>query len=89
MRAVAGRRSWRVIVVLVLLVGLCGTGTVLYFDERNTRQETRELSVPTVPDWVELDLTTQEVDVETQQLTLYLTAVPHGGLAQSRPRSSR
>ncbi|MER5637980.1 DUF4436 family protein [Kitasatospora sp. NPDC002227] len=80
------RRS-RFAIVLVLLAVLVGAGIALYLDERDTRQETRELAVPTAKDWVELDVTSQDIDPGTGQLTLYVVPVPHGSLAQDQDNS--
>ncbi|GAA1955952.1 DUF4436 family protein [Kitasatospora viridis] len=76
-------RHNRFALLTLLLLVLVGAGLALYFNERDTRQQTRELSLPTVADWVELDITAQDIDSSTQQLTLYVTAVPHGALAEA------
>ncbi|MFD9690719.1 DUF4436 family protein [Kitasatospora sp. NPDC059146] len=75
------RRSWRFAVLLAMVVALCGSGIGLYLNERNTREQTRELAVPSAADWIELDVTAQDVDPTAQQLTLYVTPVPHGRFA--------
>ncbi|MER7755834.1 DUF4436 family protein [Kitasatospora sp. NPDC097643] len=75
------RRRWRFAAVLAVVVALCGSGIGLYLNERNTREQTRELALPSVPDWIELDVTAQDVDPAAQQLTLYVTPVPHGRFA--------
>ncbi|MFJ4192181.1 DUF4436 family protein [Kitasatospora sp. NPDC089509] len=75
------RRHWRFTALLAVVVTLCSAGIGLYLNERNTREETRELAVPSAPDWIELDVTAQDVDPTGQQLTLYVTPVPHGRLA--------
>ncbi|MEV7026152.1 DUF4436 family protein [Kitasatospora sp. NPDC093558] len=75
------RRHWRFAVVLAVVVALCGTGIGLYLNERNTREQTRELVVPPAPDWIELDVTAQDVDPAAQQLSLYVTPIPHGKFA--------
>ncbi|MFE7529664.1 DUF4436 family protein [Kitasatospora sp. NPDC057542] len=77
----APRRRWRFAAVLALVVALCGGGIGLYLNERNTREQTRELAVPAAADWIELDVTAQDVDPTAQQLTLYVTPVPHGRFA--------
>jgi hypothetical protein len=79
----AGLGRHRFALVLLLLAVLCGTGIALYLDERDTRQQTHELVVPAAKDWIELDVTSQEVDPGKGQLTLYVVPVPHGSLAQS------
>ncbi|MFJ7905696.1 DUF4436 family protein [Kitasatospora sp. NPDC096204] len=75
------RRHWRFTAVLAVVITLCGAGIGLYLNERNTREQTRELAIPSAPDWIELDVTAQDVDPTGQQLTLYVTPVPHGKLA--------
>ncbi|MET8622526.1 DUF4436 family protein [Kitasatospora sp. NPDC004669] len=75
------RRRWRFAVVLAMVIALCGSGIGLYLNERNTREQTRELAIPSAPDWIELDVTAQDVDAAAQQLTLYVTPVPHGRFA--------
>ncbi|MEU9047627.1 MULTISPECIES: DUF4436 family protein [unclassified Kitasatospora] len=75
------RRSRRLVAVLALVIGLCGSGIGLYLNERDTREETRELGIPSAQDWVELEVTAQDVDPAAQRLTLYVTPVPHGSLA--------
>ncbi|MFB7125752.1 DUF4436 family protein [Kitasatospora sp. NPDC056273] len=75
------RRRWRFAAVLAVVVTLCGSGIGLYLNERDTREQTRELAVPATPDWIELDVTAQDVDPTAQQLTLYVTPVPHGRFA--------
>lgn len=77
----APRHRWRFALVLAMVVALCGGGIGLYLNERNTREQTRELAIPTAQDWIELDITAQDVDPAAQQLTLYVTPVPHGRLA--------
>ncbi|MFJ7153960.1 DUF4436 family protein [Streptomyces sp. NPDC101118] len=71
----------RFTVIAVLLAVLVGTGIGLYLNERNTRQQTRELALPAARDWVELDITSQDVDAAAQQLNLYVVPVPHGRFA--------
>ncbi|MFI6158120.1 DUF4436 family protein [Kitasatospora sp. NPDC051170] len=75
------RRHWRFTALLAVVVTLCGAGIGLYLNERNTREQTRELSIPSAPDWIELDVNAQDVDPTGQQLTLYITPVPHGRFA--------
>lgn len=82
MRLPARLRGNRFAVVLLILAVLCSAGIALYLNERNTRQQTHELALPTAGDWVELDVTSQDIDPGTGQLTLYVSPVPHGGLAQ-------
>ncbi|MFJ5234118.1 DUF4436 family protein [Kitasatospora sp. NPDC088391] len=82
MNALARLRRSRFAQAVLLLAVLCGAGIALYLDERETRQQTHELAVPGTPDWVELDVTTQEVDPGTGKVTLYVVPVPHGNLAQ-------
>ncbi|MFD5467485.1 DUF4436 family protein [Kitasatospora sp. NPDC127059] len=59
----------------------CGSGIGLYLNERNTREQAYELGIPSAPDWIELEVTAQDVDPAAQRLTLYVTAVPHGRFA--------
>ncbi|GAA2132969.1 DUF4436 domain-containing protein [Kitasatospora kazusensis] len=80
-----GRRGVRQFVVLALIAALCGTGIALYFDERDSRQQTRELGARPTGDWVELDITAQEVRPATQELTLAVVPIPHGTLAGGPP----
>ncbi|MER7582765.1 DUF4436 family protein [Kitasatospora sp. NPDC097691] len=77
----APRRRRRLAAVLALVIALCAAGIGLYLNERNTREQTRELAIPSAPDWIELDVTAQDVDATAQQLTLYVTPVPHGRFA--------
>ncbi len=79
------RRGVRQLLVLALVVVLCGAGIALYFNERNSRQQTRELGARPAGDWVELDITAQEVNPTTQDLTLAVVPIPHGGLAGGAP----
>ncbi|MGW3230804.1 hypothetical protein [Kitasatospora sp. NPDC001095] len=51
------RRHWRFTAVLAVVITLCGAGIGLYLNERNTREQTRELAMPSAPDWIELDVT--------------------------------
>ncbi|MFF2081206.1 DUF4436 family protein [Kitasatospora sp. NPDC058162] len=74
-------RGNRFVVALLILAVLCSAGIALYLNERNTRQQTRELALPTVADWIELSLTAQDIDPGTGDLSLYVVAVPHGSLA--------
>ncbi|MEV7603651.1 DUF4436 family protein [Kitasatospora sp. NPDC089797] len=82
MRSPARLRGKRFALVLLILAVLCSAGIALYLNERDTRQQTRELALPTSGDWIELDLTAQEIDPGTGELTLYVVAVPHGSLAE-------
>ncbi|WP_441248572.1 DUF4436 family protein [Kitasatospora sp. McL0602] len=82
------RRGVRQILVLILILALCGAGVALYLDERDSRQETRELGARPSGDWIELDITSQEVSATTQDLTLVVVAVPHGGLAEGSADSA-
>ncbi|WP_369184815.1 DUF4436 family protein [Streptomyces sp. Y1] len=75
-------RSNRFVLALVILAVLCSAGIALYLNERNTRQQTHELTLPTAGDWVELDVTAQDIDPGTGELTLYVVPVPHGTLAE-------
>ncbi|MGW3044317.1 DUF4436 family protein [Kitasatospora sp. NPDC001159] len=75
------RRSWRFAVVLALVIGLCGSGIGLYLNDRNTREQAYELGIPSAQDWIELEVTAQDVDPAAQRLTLYVTPIPHGRLA--------
>ncbi|MFJ9694271.1 DUF4436 family protein [Kitasatospora sp. NPDC101183] len=75
------RRHWRFAALLAVVAVLCGSGIGLYLNERNTREQTRELATPSAPDRIELDVTAQDVDPTGQQLTLYVTPVPHGSFA--------
>jgi hypothetical protein len=75
------RRGVRSFVVLGLIVVLVGAGIALYFNERSSRQQTSQLGVSNSADWVEAQLTAQEVDAAAQELTLYTVLVPHGSLA--------
>ncbi|MFE5585502.1 DUF4436 family protein [Kitasatospora sp. NPDC056531] len=75
------RRSWRFAVVPALIIGLCGSGIGLYLNERNTREQAYELGIPSSGDWIELEVTAQDVDPSVQRLALYVTAIPHGRLA--------
>ncbi|MER7848957.1 DUF4436 family protein [Kitasatospora sp. NPDC096077] len=75
-------RGNRFALALLILAVLCSAGIALYLNERDTRQQTRELALPTTGDWIELDLTAQEIDPGTGELTLYVVPVPHGGLAE-------
>ncbi|MGK4585392.1 DUF4436 family protein [Kitasatospora sp. HPMI-4] len=77
----APRRRWRFATILAMVIALCGTGVGLYLNERDTREQTRELAIPSAPDWIELDVTAQDVDPTAQQLTLYVSPVPHGRFA--------
>ncbi|MFE6051445.1 DUF4436 family protein [Kitasatospora sp. NPDC056446] len=77
----APRRRWRFAALPAVVITLCGSGIGLYLNERDTREQTRELAVPSAPDWIELDVTAQDVDPTAQQLTLYVTPVPHGRFA--------
>ncbi|AUG80505.1 hypothetical protein CFP65_5823 [Kitasatospora sp. MMS16-BH015] len=72
----------RFVVGLVLLAVLCSAGIALYLNERDTRQQAHELALPTSGDWVELDVTAQEIDPGTGAMSLYVVPVPHGGLAK-------
>ncbi|MGF1430337.1 DUF4436 family protein [Kitasatospora sp. LaBMicrA B282] len=83
MTVLARLRRNRFVLVVLLLALLCGAGIALYLDERDTRQQTRELALPSTPDWVELDITAQDVSPTSLQLTLYVAPVPHGSLAES------
>ncbi|MEU1283577.1 DUF4436 family protein [Kitasatospora sp. NPDC005856] len=87
MNALARLRGNRFALAVVLLALACGTGVALYLDERDTRQQSRALAVPSAPDWVELNIASQDFDPGSAQLTLFVVAVPHGGLAQG-PGSS-
>ncbi|MFD5465895.1 DUF4436 family protein [Kitasatospora sp. NPDC127059] len=82
MRGPARLRGNRFALALLLLTVLCSAGIALYLNERDTRQQTRELALPTSGDWIELDLTAQEIDPGTGELTLYVVPVPHGSLAE-------
>ncbi|MFG2825094.1 DUF4436 family protein [Kitasatospora sp. NPDC048365] len=82
MSALARLRRSRFSQAVLLLAVLCGAGIALYLDERETRQQTHELAVPSTPDWVELDVITQEVNPGTGKVTLYVVPLPHGSLAQ-------
>ncbi|MCX4756157.1 DUF4436 family protein [Kitasatospora purpeofusca] len=75
-------RDRRFLLVLLILAVLCSAGIALYLNERNTRQQTRELSLPSTGDWVELDVTSQDIDAAGGEMTLYVVPVPHGTLAQ-------
>ncbi|MEY9848713.1 hypothetical protein ABH940_005817 [Streptacidiphilus sp. BW17] len=89
MKAVGGRPSrWRVLrpfrnpLVLALVVALlCGAGVGLYLNERSSRQQVTVVGNPSAPDWVELDITSQGVDTSALELSLSVTAIPHGSLA--------
>ncbi|MFJ9773108.1 DUF4436 family protein [Kitasatospora sp. NPDC101157] len=86
--SVLGRlRGHRFALAVLLLVLACGTGVTLYLDERETRQQSRALATPSTPDWVELNVASQDFDPGGAQLALFVVPVPHGGLAQS-PGSS-
>ncbi|RKT19997.1 uncharacterized protein DUF4436 [Streptomyces sp. 1114.5] len=87
MNALARLRGHRFVLAVVLLALACGTGITLYLDERETRQQIRALAVPSAADWVELNVASQDFDPGGAQLTLFVVAVPHGGLAQG-PGSS-
>ncbi|MFI6158118.1 DUF4436 family protein [Kitasatospora sp. NPDC051170] len=76
-------RGNRFAVALLILAVLCSAGIALYLNERDTRQQTRELALPTAGDWIELDLTAQEIDPGTGELGLYVAALPHGSLASA------
>ena len=68
--------------VLALVVAvLCGTGVGLYLNERSSRQQISVVGNPTVPDWIELDVTAQGVDTSALELALSVTAIPHGSFA--------
>ncbi|MFE0462382.1 DUF4436 family protein [Kitasatospora sp. NPDC058965] len=82
MSVLARLRGNRFALLTVLLAVLVAAGIALYLDERDTRQQNRELAVPSAADWVELDITAQDVQPANGQLTLYVVAVPHGSLAQ-------
>ncbi|MFB7910702.1 DUF4436 family protein [Kitasatospora sp. NPDC056076] len=81
MRGRGRLRGNRFALALLLLAVLCSAGIALYLNERDTRQQTRELALPTTADWIELDLTAQEIDPGSGDLSLYVAAVPHGSLA--------
>ncbi|MGW6913043.1 DUF4436 family protein [Kitasatospora sp. NPDC054939] len=74
-------RGNRFLLALLIVVVLCSAGTALYLNERNTRQQARELALPVAGDWIELDVTSQDIDPGTGELTLFVVAVPRGGLA--------
>ncbi|MFD0574688.1 DUF4436 family protein [Kitasatospora gansuensis] len=74
-----GRR--RLLVVLLLLAALVAGGIALYVNERDSRQQPRQLGAEIVGDGVELEITAQEVDPAAQEVTLYTVLVPHGSLA--------
>ncbi|MFJ9697861.1 DUF4436 family protein [Kitasatospora sp. NPDC101183] len=76
-------RGNRFALALLILAVLCSAGIALYLNERDTRQQTRELALPTAGDWIELDLTAQEIDSGAGELGLYVMAVPHGTLASA------
>ncbi|MFG3223914.1 DUF4436 family protein [Kitasatospora sp. NPDC048194] len=82
MSALARLRGRRFAVAVVLLALACGAGIALYLDERDTRQQHRALVVPNSPAWVELNVASQDFDPGAAELTLFVVAVPHGGLAQ-------
>ncbi|MFF7993593.1 DUF4436 family protein [Kitasatospora xanthocidica] len=75
-------RRNRLLLALLIVAVLCSAGIALYLNERNTRQQPRELALPAVSDWIELDVTSQEIDPGTGDFTLYVVALPHGGLAE-------
>ncbi|MFD0279247.1 DUF4436 family protein [Kitasatospora sp. NPDC127111] len=74
-------RGNRLVLALLIVAVLCSAGTALYLNERNTRQQARELALPGAGDWIELDVTSQDIDPGTGELTLYVVPVPRGGLA--------
>ncbi|MEU8922526.1 DUF4436 family protein [Kitasatospora sp. NPDC048545] len=74
-------RGNRFLVALLTVAVLCSAGVALYLNERNTRQQPHELALPGVGDWIELDVTAQDIDPGTGELTLFVVPVPHGGLA--------
>ncbi|MER7757350.1 DUF4436 family protein [Kitasatospora sp. NPDC097643] len=77
----SGLRGNRFLLALLIVVVLCSAGTALYLNERNTRQQARQLALPGAGDWIELDVTSQDIDPGTGELTLYVVPVPRGGLA--------
>ncbi|MFJ9454118.1 DUF4436 family protein [Kitasatospora sp. NPDC101447] len=74
-------RDNRFLVALLIVAVLCSAGVALYLNERNTRQQARELALPESGDWIELDVTAQDIDPGAGDLTLFVVPVPHGGLA--------
>ncbi|MEV7770298.1 DUF4436 family protein [Kitasatospora sp. NPDC086791] len=74
-------RGNRFLLALLIVAVLCSVGVALYLNERNTRQQPHELALPSAGDWIELDVTSQEIDPGTGNLTVFVVAVPHGGLA--------
>ncbi|GAA1227140.1 DUF4436 domain-containing protein [Kitasatospora nipponensis] len=75
------RRGVRSFLVLGLIAALVGTGIALYLNERDSRQESRQLGGTTAAAWVEAQVVSQEVSATNQELTLYTVLVPHGTLA--------
>ncbi|MFD8756095.1 DUF4436 family protein [Kitasatospora sp. NPDC059577] len=74
-------RGNRFLVALLTVAMLCSAGVALYLNERNTRQQPHELALPSAGDWIELDVTAQDIDPGTGELTIFVVPVPHGGLA--------
>ncbi|MEU9043659.1 MULTISPECIES: DUF4436 family protein [unclassified Kitasatospora] len=75
------RRGNRLLLALLIVAVLCSAGVALYLNERDTRQQAHELALPGVSDWIELDVTSQDINPGTGDLTLFVVPVPHGGLA--------
>ncbi|MFI9321880.1 DUF4436 family protein [Kitasatospora aureofaciens] len=82
MGVLARLRRNRFVLAVLLLALACGTGATLYLDERETRQQSRALATPGTPDWVELNVASQDFDPGGAHLALSVVAVPHGALAQ-------
>ncbi|MFJ8628369.1 DUF4436 family protein [Kitasatospora sp. NPDC093550] len=74
-------RGNRLLLALLTVAVLCSAGVGLYLNDRNTRERPHELALPSAGDWIELDITSQDIDPAAGELTLWVAAVPHGGLA--------
>ncbi|MFD9380498.1 DUF4436 family protein [Streptomyces sp. NPDC059999] len=70
---------WRTLVAsLVVLAVVCGAGISLYFDERDTRQQTVVIGPEQAPDRFDVDADIQLTDPTLHQITLRLTVTPVG-----------
>ncbi|MDX2394887.1 MULTISPECIES: DUF4436 family protein [unclassified Streptomyces] len=70
---------WRTLVTaLVILAVVCGAGIALYFDERNTRQQTVVVGPRQAADRIDVHADVQRTDPVLRQITVRVTLTPFG-----------